>query len=219
MKRKIRMSWKLCVIVGGEENPYQIAETALQEGAGLIQYRGKGKSGVVQLREASLLRNLTREYEADLVINDRPDIAMLSEADGVHLGAEDLPVPAARDLMGYCMIIGATAHSLEEARQAEKTGADYIGFGSVFATRSKNGVPVAGLETLGDVARTVSVPVIGIGGITPENIKGVFSNGAAGAAVLSSVSGSSDPGRAVRNILQNIVEISAMSGSSQMESK
>ncbi|PIW84454.1 MAG: thiamine phosphate synthase [Nitrospirae bacterium CG_4_9_14_3_um_filter_53_35] len=206
--------WKLCVIVGGEADPHQTAEAVLKEGAGVIQYRGKGKPGRVQLREAAELRVLTRQYGADLVINDRLDIAMLSDADGLHLGAEDLPVPAARRFLDPGRMIGATAHSLYEARQAEKDGADYIGFGSVFATRSKKGVPVSGVEALEEAVRKVGVPVIGIGGITPMNIREVFKARAAGAAVLSFVSGSSHPGGAVRALLKPIRGLSTESGDS-----
>ncbi len=139
---------RLCVIVGGERDPLRVARAALSGGARFIQYRGKEKSSAVQLREARELRAMTRKYDATLVINDRPDIARLSGADGVHLGAADLPLPVVRRMLGNEHLIGATAHTPAEGKTAEREGADYLGFGAVFPSSTKTDVVVAGLDRL-----------------------------------------------------------------------
>lgn len=195
---------RLCVIVGTGGDTLRTAEAALQGGAGVVQYRGKKKPGAVQYREVSALRRLTLRYGADLIINDRPDLVLLADADGIHLGAEDLPVPVARRILGPKKKIGATAHCLREAEQAEQQGADYVGFGAVFATGSKEGVPVAGLGAVAEAVSRVDIPVIGIGGISRLNITDVFEAGAAGVAVLSAVGEAADPASAARELLAGI---------------
>ncbi len=201
---KLNTNWRLCVIVGGEEDPLQTAGAALQGGARIIQYRGKAKSGAAQMKEAVELRTLTRRHGAGLLINDRADIALISDADGLHLGQKDLPVSQARRIMGSKKVIGATAHSLEEAQRAEEAGADYIGFGSVFDTHSKKGATVVGVEVLKEVVRKVDLPVIGIGGITVRNLQDVLQTGIRGVAVLSVVSGASDPLSVTRQLIQQM---------------
>ncbi len=195
---------RLCVIVGSEEHPESTAEAALRGGAGVIQYRGKAKEGAVQLRQARALRELTIQYGASLIVNDRSDIASLADADGVHLGPEDLPVEVARRILGDRKIIGATAHSLQEALKAQAEGADYIGLGSLFPTASKAGARVIGLETLREVCARVSIAVVGIGGIVRENARSVMRHGARGVAVLSAVGTAPDPEQATRELLLEV---------------
>jgi thiamine-phosphate pyrophosphorylase len=201
---KLNRNWRLCVIVGGEEDPIKTAEAALQGGVRTIQYRGKEKPGAVQMKEAVELRALTRRHGAGLVVNDRADIALISDADGLHLGQKDLSVSDARRIMGAKKVIGATAHSLEEAQRAEEEGADYIGFGSVFNTRSKKMAAIVGIEALKEVVRKVDVPVIGIGGITVRNIQEVFQAGVRGVAVLSAVYGVQYPHSVTRQFIQQM---------------
>jgi len=196
--------WKLCVIVGAEKDLWRTARAALRGGGRVVQYRGKTKSGAVQLSESLALRELTRRFRAFLVINDRPDIARLSGADGVHLGETDLPVPVARRILGKGKIIGATAHSLREALAAEREGADYVGCGSVFISPSKPGVPVLGSCAFTEITRRIRIPVLGIGGITKKNAPEVLQKGACGVAVLSAVSEAVDPESTVRELLGNL---------------
>jgi thiamine-phosphate pyrophosphorylase len=203
-KRPLGPNWKLCVIVGKEEDPCKVAEAALSAGVRLVQYRGKEKASSVQLREAIALRERTNEYGAVLVINDRPDIALLCGADAVHLGETDLPLSVVRRIVGSEMILGATAHSLLEGMEAEEAGADYIGFGAVFATSSKAGATVVGPEALESMVRQTRLPVLAIGGIHVDNVSQVFRKGAAGVAVLSAVSGAADPAGVCRRIFSRM---------------
>ncbi|NOY52236.1 MAG: thiamine phosphate synthase [Deltaproteobacteria bacterium] len=196
----------LCVIVGGEKNPAGVVRAALKGGARFIQYRGKGKTSAVQLREARELRAITRKHGATLVINDRPDIALLSGADGVHLGTADLPLPAVRRMLGAGILIGATAHTSEEGKAAEADGADYLGFGAVFPSATKAGVAVVGLDRLESFVRGSSLPVLGIGGISENNVADVCRRGAAGVAVLSAVTAAADPAAASRNLVRRMEE-------------
>jgi thiamine-phosphate diphosphorylase len=187
--------------VGAESKPELIAQAVLAGGGRVLQYRGKEKSAALQLQEARALRSLTDHYGATLVINDRPDIALLCNADGVHLGAGDLPISTVREMMGEEKLIGATAHSTAQARQAQDSGADYVGFGSVFHTRSKSGAVVQGTKGLARAVEATEIPVIGIGGVNRENAAMVLRQGAYGVAVLSSVTEAQDPAAATREML------------------
>ena len=189
------------MIVGTGDDPMPIAKAVLDGGGRVLQYRGKDKKGAAQLREARCLREVTRHFGATLVINDRPDIALLSDADGVHLGARDLPIEVVRRMLGPEKLIGATAHSPAEAVQAEARGADYIGFGAVFPTRSKEGAAVTSPEMLGQTVSRVAIPVVAIGGINGGNSAQVMSQGAHGVAVLSAVTEAEDPVAATGEML------------------
>lgn len=180
------------MIVGTGDDPMPIAKAVLAGGGRVLQYRGKDKGGAAQLREARYLRELTRHFGATLVINDRPDIALLSDADGVHLGAKDLPIEVVRRMLGPEKLIGATAHSSAEAVRVEAGGADYIGFGAVFPTQSKEGATVTSPEILGKTVSRVTIPVLGIGGINRGNSAQVMRQGAHGVAVLSAVTEAED---------------------------
>lgn len=202
--QKLGPDWRLHVIVGGEEKPFDTAEAALRGGARVLQYRGKKKPGELQFREASALRAMTRDYGAYLVVNDRADVALLVDADGLHLGGEDLPVIEARRILGKEKIIGATAHTLKEAEAAEQQSADYLGYGAVFATRSKKSASVSGLDGLERIVRRAAVPIIGIGGISRRNITEVLETGASGVAVLSAVLEAEDSLKATQELMNKI---------------
>src|SRR5205085_7683055 len=132
---------------------------------------------------------------------DRVDIAMLSNADGVHLGRDDISIKDARKLLGKNKIIGGTAHSLNEALEAEKNGADYIGFGHIYPTNSKlKKTKPKGLALLAKVCEAVKIPVIAIGGISIENAKEVLNTGVHGVAIIGSVVKSESPANAARQL-------------------
>lgn len=157
----------------------------LDGGVRWVQLREKALTRREVFRIAERLRELTWQFNATLIINDYPDIAVATEADGVHLGQEDLPIEEARKVVGG-MTIGISTHSLEEALQAQNQGADYIGFGPIYGTTTKEGaLPPRGLEALKMVSEAVSIPVVAIGGIKLENLREVLLHGASAVAVAS----------------------------------
>jgi len=159
----------------------------LRAGLKWVQYRDKEKSGREIYEEAISLRKLTKDFNAALIVNDYVDIALAVGADGVHLGQDDLPVREARKIMGRDKIIGISTHSLEQAIDAEKEGADYIGFGPVFHTVTKDAGRPKGTDILQEIKRHVQIPVIAIGGINLENIKLVLDTGVDAVAVASAI--------------------------------
>jgi thiamine-phosphate pyrophosphorylase len=170
----------------------QATEEALKGGIRSIQLREKNLGTRDLLRLAYEMRELTLKYDARLFINDRVDIAIAVDADGVHLGQKSIPPYAVRRLASR-LIVGVSTHNMEEALKAEIDGADFITLGPIFQTPSKikYGKPL-GIETLEAVSRKLSVPVFGIGGIGLENIKSLIDAGAAGGAMISSVYGAKD---------------------------
>lgn len=171
----------------------EAVEEALEGGVRFVQLREKDLGGRELLRLARTLREITSVFGARLVVNDRTDVAILSDADGVHLGQNSVSPQDARILLGEDKLIGVSTHSLEEALTAQAEGADFITLGPVFHTPSKAawGDPV-GLGTLRRVAGSVSVPVYAIGGIKADRLAGVLEAGANGAAVISAVLGPGD---------------------------
>ena len=168
-------------------------EKALEGGVRFVQLREKELSGKELLRLARALRELTAAFGARLMVNDRVDVAILSDADGVHLGQKSISPTDARILLGEEKLIGVSTHSYEEALYAHGEGADFITLGPVFHTPSKAawGDPV-GVGLLQKVAVALSIPVYAIGGITGEKLDSVLATGAAGAAVISAVLGKDD---------------------------
>lgn len=166
----------------------EIAKRVLAGGAKIVQLRGKGFSSKELLEQAIEISALASEAGALFIVNDRADIALLSGADGVHLGQDDLPIGEARKILGRDKLIGISTHSIEQALKAEQEGTDYIGFGPVFGTKTKADAEEAkGIPALANVKRRVSIPVIAIGGITLENLREVMEAGADGTAVISAI--------------------------------
>jgi thiamine-phosphate pyrophosphorylase len=159
----------------------------LLKGVRWIQFRGKKRSRHDIYGEAIRLRRLTKDYNAVLIINDFLDIAMCAGTDGVHLGQDDLPLKEARKIIGRDRIVGISTHSLEQAIEAEKNGADYIGFGPVFTTSTKDAGKPKGIEMLHEVKKKVSIPVVAIGGINLGNISSVLQTGIDAVAVASAI--------------------------------
>ncbi len=159
----------------------------LRSGVRWVQYREKGKSRREVYEEADRLRKLTQDFNAVLIVNDHADITMCVNAEGVHLGQEDLPLREARKIMGKNRIVGISTHSLEQAIEAEKGGADYIGFGPVFHTTTKDAGSPKGVSMLREVKKQVTIPVVAIGGINLENLHLVLDAGADAVAVASAI--------------------------------
>lgn len=179
-----------------------VVRACLEAGAPAVQLRDKDATARELFGQAIAIRALTATHGALLFVNDRLDVALAAGADGVHLGPGDLPLEAARRAAPAPFLIGWSTDDPEDARRAERLGADYIGCGAVFGTTSKD---VAGerigTERLAAVAAAVRIPVVGIGGIGPDNVGAVARTGAAGAAAIRSVMAATDPAAAVRTLL------------------
>jgi thiamine-phosphate pyrophosphorylase len=165
---------------------------AILGGATMIQLREKKMTGRELYETAKRLLSLCRPLGIPLIVNDRLDIALASGADGVHLGAEDLSVYAAKRLVPEGFIVGATAHSVEEGRRAEAEGADYVGVGAAFPSGTKKGAAVLGVAGIREVCSAISLPTVAIGGITAENAREVLDAGVDGVSVVASVVGHED---------------------------
>ena len=189
---------RLCVItdvrVQSRFTHEELAELACAGGADMIQLRDKELAEDEFTRVAARVREICRQYGARLIINDHVRVARAVGADGVHVGRGDMPVKAAREFLGADAIIGTSAGSLSEAHETEASGADYIGFGHIFATSSKaKAIPPVGVEALAAVCVGIKLPVMAIGGINEGNLAEVMEAGAWGIAVIAAVCAARDP--------------------------
>ncbi len=163
-------------------------ESVLRGGSSLLQYRNKSASAALRYEQAGALLLLCRQYGVPLIINDHAVLAHEIDADGVHLGSEDSDIAAARDLLGPGKLIGASCYDrLDLALRAKAQGADYVAFGACFSSGTKPAAVRAPLELFAQARREVGLPLVGIGGITPENMREVFSAGADAVAMISAV--------------------------------
>jgi thiamine-phosphate pyrophosphorylase len=173
--------------------PHDILDQFLSAGVKLVQLRAKDLPSNEFFALAQQAREATRRAGALLIVNDRADIALAVQADGVHLGQEDLPLDAARKIVGHKLILGISTHDLAQAKAAEASGADYIGFGPIFGTTTKQtGHSPRGLEMLREIKNTVKIPVVAIGGINEMNVANVWKVGADSAAIISDLMGAED---------------------------
>lgn len=179
---------------------------AMEGGVDIIQLRDKTSSKQAVLEIAKRLREVTRHYGVQFIVNDHIDIALAVDADGIHLGQDDLPLREARKIMGN-RIIGISTHRIEEARQAERDGADYIGVGPVFPTKSKVDV-VAPVTTsyVREVASEIGIPWVAIGGIKLHNVDEVIAAGATRICAISEIVGSSDVSGTCKAFLHKLRE-------------
>lgn len=171
---------------------FEVARSAIEGGADCIQLRDKELSTLELIKEGKKLRDLTRRSGTIFIVNDRADIALAVDADGVHLGQEDLPIAIARQILGTTKIIGRSTHSLPQAIEAEQQGADYIGVGPIFATPTKPTYPAVGLDLIRQVSEHIRIPFVAIGGIDAGNIESVLEAGAKRVAVVRAVVGADD---------------------------
>lgn len=165
----------------------EIVDAMLEAGIGIIQYREKHKSSGAMLEECLAIRERTQKAGCFFIVNDHVDIAMLCKADGVHVGQDDLPVAAIRELMGPDIVIGVSASTQEEARKAIADGADYLGVGAVFSTNTKKDASFAGLELLRTLIATSPIPVAAIGGINETTLPEVIQAGAQCVCMVSAI--------------------------------
>jgi thiamine-phosphate pyrophosphorylase len=198
--------FRLYAITGEQFHPGRdlitVMEEAILGGVDMIQLRDKMSSKREVLRKAAELRELTLKHNVTFIVNDYMDVALAVGADGIHLGQDDLPLPLARKIVGN-MIIGISTHSIEEARLAEQEGADYIGVGPVFATKSKEDVvsPVT-TSYVREVADKIGIPFVAIGGIKLLNVDQVLEAGASRICAISEIVGSQD----VRGTCEMLIE-------------
>ncbi|WP_094228045.1 thiamine phosphate synthase [Methanolobus psychrotolerans] len=178
-------------------------EDAVAAGCRIVQYREKSRSTKDMIFEAVQIKNLCGS-KAIFLVNDRVDVAMAVDADGVHIGQDDMPIATARALLGKDKIIGLTVHNVEEAQEAEKSGADYVGLSPIFDTTTKNDAGNGiGPESIRVVKDAISIPVVAIGGINKQNCKSVIKDGADSLVAISAVLCSED----VKKETQDFIDI------------
>ena len=179
-----------------------VLQQALDGGVKGIQLREKDLVGRELFFLAEAARKLTQRYHALLLINDRIDIALAVDADGVHLSTASIPIESARALLGRQQLLGASTHSLEEAQEAERNGADFVVFGPIYFTplKAPYGAP-QGLAALKKIVEKISLPIYAIGGIKPENIADARRTGVQGVALISAVMSAADPEDVTKSIL------------------
>lgn len=208
MSEMARRDWteKLRVYLVTDDRPDHgevaaIVEQALAGGVTCVQLRRKQDDGGPMLKLALRLRELASAHGALFIVNDRLDIALLSGADGVHVGQTDLPASLVKSRFPE-LVVGVSARSVGEAVQAEQDGADYLGVGSVYPTATKGDAVLTGLDVLAACKRAVRIPIVGIGGITVERAPEVMAAGADGVAVVSAVMSAPDPKAAAAALAQ-----------------
>ena len=193
------------------ETLYEQVEKALRGGGTFIQLREKELDRDAFLTEAKEIKALCKKYGVPFVINDNVDIAAEIEADGVHVGQNDMEAGDVREKLGEHKIIGVSARTVEQALEAERRGADYLGVGAVFPTNSKADAVEVGRDTLKAICRAVSIPVIAIGGIGTHNVMELAGNGICGVAAISAIFAQpdiEDAARELKALTQRMVEAS-----------
>ena len=191
----------------GEKTLKEAVKEALKGGATFIQLREKNMDSDEILKEAFEIKELCGMYGAPFVINDDVDMALACDADGVHVGQKDMEASEARKRLGSGKIIGVSVRTVEQAAAAEAAGADYLGVGAVFSTGSKADAERITKETLRDICSAADIPVIAIGGVNSENVKGLAGTGVCGAAVISAIFGADDIKKAAGELAAGIDEM------------
>ncbi|MFD0712415.1 thiamine phosphate synthase [Paenibacillus sp. GCM10027626] len=208
MRNEKWKDFRLYAITGENYHPGRqmipVMEAALQGGADIVQLRAKNAPKREVLAKAYALRELTLRYNVPLIINDHIDVALAVEADGVHLGQDDLPLAEARRIVGPDRLIGISTHNIGQALAAQAGGADYIGVGPVYPTGTKPGRTAVTTSYVTEAASQISIPFVAIGGITPNNVDEVLRAGARRICAVSAIVGSDDPAAACRQLLARI---------------
>jgi thiamine-phosphate pyrophosphorylase len=206
--RTLNEQLRLYLVAGTQDAPHGLLETveaALIGGVTAVQLREKGATDREILATAERVRELCLEHGAAFFLNDRLDLALAAQAEGIHLGVDDLPIPAARRIAGPELTIGFSPESDLGARSARIEGGSYLGVGPIYGTKSKSDAgPAIGLNVLKRRIEVSGLPVIGIGGISAENASSVIGAGAAGVAVMSAILMASDPQAAARALREAV---------------
>lgn len=179
-----------------------IARDAVKGGVTMVQLREKNSTGKDFYDKAKKLKAVLDRYHVPLFINDRIDIALAVDASGVHIGQKDLPLLVVKEMLPSSMIVGISVSTVEQAKEAEKNGADYIGVGAVFPTETKKDARVLPAGRLSAIIEAVNIPAFAIGGIKPENIHTLKKQGLAGVSVVSAIMGAEQPERAASDLVE-----------------
>ena len=184
----------------GNKTLYEQIKEALENGVTCVQLREENLDEASFIEEAKKISVLCRQYNTPFIVNDNVNVAIASNADGIHIGQEDMGLKDVRKIVGENMIIGISAHTVEEAKFAQENGADYIGIGAVFETSTKNDVDVISYEKVKSICDAVDIPKVAIGGINAENILKLKGSGIDGVAVVSAIFGAKDIGKATKEL-------------------
>ena len=191
----------------GGKDFYMVVEQVLKNGATFLQLREKNMSTGDFINSAKEIKSLCEKYNVPLIINDNVDVAKAVNADGVHIGQNDMPAHKARKILGKNKIIGVTAKTVEQAQKAEKDGADYLGSGAIFGTTTKGDAKKMDMQTLKSITSSVNIPVVAIGGIDGDNVLQLKGTGIVGAAVVSGIFAQDDIETATKDLYNKIGEI------------
>ncbi len=183
-----------------DEEFLNIIEEAIKGGTTIVQLREKDASTNEFYDLALKVKEITSKYGVPLLINDRIDIALAVDSEGVHIGQDDMPADIAREIIGEDKILGVSASTVEEAKKAEKDSADYIGSGAVFPTATKDDADSVSKEELKEIVDSIDIPVVAIGGITVENASTLKGSGIAGFSVVSAIMSAEDPKEASKKL-------------------
>lgn len=193
----------------GEKTLYQQIEDALKGGVTIVQLREKSLDDESFVKEAIEVKELCHRYNVPLIINDNVSVALKSGADGVHVGLEDTPVSEIRKVVPRDFIVGATCKTVEQAKIAENSGADYMGVGAVFPSSTKENALRITTEQLKEICSSVSIPAVAIGGITAENVMEIKGGGIAGIAVVSAIFSAENIEKATQELKKKAREVTA----------
>ena len=207
-KDKLKKDLKLYLVTDSlilkDRDFYKCIEDAIKSGVTMVQLREKNISGREFLEKAIKLRELTKKYNTTFVINDRIDIAMIVDADGVHIGQSDIDAISARKLLGKDKIIGVSARNIEEAKVAKENGADYLGIGAMFSTSTKKDAKAVSFDTLESIIKEVNLPFVLIGGITLDNVNELKQFNPDGYAIVSGILGADNISKRVEKWYERI---------------
>ncbi len=205
------IDWSLYAILdkefGGARSITFLAEQLIEGGAGVIQLRNKISEAREFYLDAVKVKEVTQKHGIPLIINDRLDIAMAVQAEGVHLGQKDLPLKVARGLIGKEMILGASVHNLDEFHQAIEAGADYMGVGTIYSTVTKDKLEIMGVRIVEMLRPKTNLPLVAIGGITVDNLEPVIQAGADGVAVISALLNAEDVRKRAKEFVEKIKKV------------
>jgi thiamine-phosphate pyrophosphorylase len=184
--------------------PFDTVIDLIGSGIKWVQLRDKESSRLVIYKAARLLKTLTQANNITLIINDYVDIAAAIDADGVHLGQDDLPLHEARKILGNSKIIGISTHNLDQAIKAQQDGADYIGFGPIYKTATKKAGPPKGTDSIKELAKHIHIPIVAIGGIKEGHVAGLIGKGANAVAVASAIMDEDDISKAAEAFVSEL---------------